>query len=364
MDKKHFEKIKLKEMKQAKIYFICPSSVTPTGGVKQIYKQVDILNKNGFNAVILHEHVKYKNKWFENDTRIEYNKSIFQKIGMYFKFRDRKNIKVNFKKFKIYINSLFDKKIEENSILVFPEIFGSIAHYIEPNHKKVIFNQNCYYTYVAYPKDFDYKKSIYNNPTNIGTIVVSEDSRKYLSYLFPSLNLQRIRLGINENLFHYNSAKKRQIAFMPRKLKEDSFQITNILKQKGILNDWKLVMIDDKSETEVAQIMKESYIFLSFNETEGFGLPPAEAMACGCIVIGYSGLGGKEYFNENFSFQVKDRDVIEFVTKIEKVLRLFDDDEEKCIEMGIEASKFILNKYSLINEENDVVTTWNNLIKK
>ena len=31
------------------IYFICPRNNFPSGGVKQIYKQVDILNANGFN---------------------------------------------------------------------------------------------------------------------------------------------------------------------------------------------------------------------------------------------------------------------------------------------------------------------------
>ena len=34
--------------------------------------------------------------------------------------------------------------------------------------------------------------------------------------------------------------------------------------------------------------------FLSFGHPEGFGLPLAEAGACGCALIGYSGLGGRE----------------------------------------------------------------------
>ena len=36
-----------------KIYFVCPSNAFPSGGVKQIYKQVDILNNGGFNAFVL-----------------------------------------------------------------------------------------------------------------------------------------------------------------------------------------------------------------------------------------------------------------------------------------------------------------------
>ena len=37
--------------------------------------------------------------------------------------------------------------------------------------------------------------------------------------------------------------------------------------------------IENKTEKEVADIMKESAVFLSFNHKEGFGLPPAEAMS-------------------------------------------------------------------------------------
>ena len=35
---------------------------------------------------------------------------------------------------------------------------------------------------------------------------------------------------------------------------------------------------------------------LSFGHPEGFGLPLAEAAACGCALIGYTGLGGREIF--------------------------------------------------------------------
>ena len=42
--------------------------------------------------------------------------------------------------------------------------------------------------------------------------------------------------------------------------------------------------------------MSESLVFLSFGHPEGFGLPVAEAIASGCAVIGYSGLGGRELF--------------------------------------------------------------------
>ena len=46
-----------------KIYFVCPNTTHITGGVKQIYKQVEILNRNGISAYVLLEKKKQSNIW-------------------------------------------------------------------------------------------------------------------------------------------------------------------------------------------------------------------------------------------------------------------------------------------------------------
>jgi len=46
----------------------------------------------------------------------------------------------------------------------------------------------------------------------------------------------------------------------------------------------------------VADILRSSRVFLSFSQREGFGLPPLEALACGCAVVGYHGFGGRALF--------------------------------------------------------------------
>ena len=53
--------------------------------------------------------------------------------------------------------------------------------------------------------------------------------------------------------------------------------------------------IDGLPQEQVAKVLQESLVFLAFGHPEGFGLPIAEAAACGCYVIGYSErLGGGE----------------------------------------------------------------------
>lgn len=267
-----------------------------------------------------------------------------------------------FYKITLVIQSLLPSKLDTNAIFVFPEVFTMSFLKIKKDIQKVVFNQNCYYSFFYNTLEKLPTERQYADQNILATIVVSEDSKNYLSFAIPNIKLYRIRIGIDQNTFYYQPRKKKQIAFMPRKMKEDIIQIFNILKYRNSLQDWLLVSIDNKTEQEVAQILRESHIFLSFNHIEGFGLPPAEAMACGCIVIGYTGRAGEEYFNPDFCYPVSDGDIIDFVRKIEEVLALYEQDPILFLEKQIKASQTILDKYNLENEEQDIVTTWDQIL--
>ena len=354
-----------------RIFFLSPDNKKATGGVKQLYRQVDVLNKNGYEAYILHKKIGHKSNFFKNETNIKYNSKIFNDIVHVIKnkkdLKKIKKIKLNIKKGFKYIINLLKKNYEvsflDSDILVFPEIYGTAISEVKRKLTKLIFNQNCYYSFDHFTINDDTKLVPYMNNNTLATIVASQDAVNYMEYSFPELKLFRIRLGINHLIFNYSNNKKKQIAFMPRKLEEDVVQLINILKCKNNLKDWQLVPIDNKSETEVAQILKESMIFLSFNHREGFGLPPAEAMACGCLVIGYAGNGGNEYFKPEFSYKIMDRNITAFAQKIDDVIRDFEKNSSLLINKGLEASKFILNEYSLINEEQDIIKIWKEIGK-
>lgn len=340
-----------------KIYFICPSNKFPTGGMKQIYKQVDILNNNGFEAYVLLKNKSKNINWFENNSKVAYNKSIFFEL---------KKIQNPTKKY--LIGSLKNKllpKIEESSILVFPEIYGKAIELIAPKNKKVIFNQNCFYTFITSKiDDLFLNTNQYSNAQTLATIVVSNDSKKYINFAFKNANnVFRIRIGINNKLFYNEFNKKKKIAFMPRKLEEDIIQILNILKIRDKINDWEFICIDNKTEVEVAAILRESSIFLSFNHREGFGLPPAEAMACGCVVIGYTGIGGAEYFKSEFSYPIEERNIISFVETIENVILMYAIENDKFNKISAQASEYVSTAYSLENEKKDILFTWDSIIK-
>jgi len=298
----------------------------PTGGAKMLYRHVDVLNKHGFTASVVHAKPGFRFGWFENNTPISYLTHPF---------------------------------VNTSDILVVPEMFGPYLTEIGRGTKKVIYNQNCYCTFQGYSFEAENRQTGYLDKELLATIVVSEDSRSYLEHVFPNLRILRIRHSINPDIF-FNAAstKKRQICFMPRKKQSDALQIINILKFRNVLNSFELVPIHNKPETEVAAILRDSLIYLSTGTAEGFGLPPAEAMACGCIVIGYHGGGGKEYFQPRFSYPIAEGDVLSFARTVERIIRIHDTSPETLAAMGRAAAEYLRTEYSPTVEERDIVSAW------
>ncbi len=231
-------------MMQQKIYFIYPDAKT----LIQLSRQVDHLNKNGFNAIILYKNRHSLHLRFANTLRVEYNTSFFLLI--------KQSVKTG--------------------------------------------------------KWSSLKRAINSNMLAIQRLMTSELG---------------IRIDIDSGKFYYWPQKKKRIAF--RKIKEPIVLVLNLLKYRNSMRKWSLVHIDYKSEEEAVRVRRDSPIFLSFDYFEGFGLSPLEAMACGCIPIAY-------------------------VRKMEKDPNTFYDKQAK-------GSQAILEKYSLENEEQDIVIPWNQI---
>lgn len=305
------------------LLFACPDNPEPSGGVRTIYRHVDLLNRNKIPATILHNRGGFRPAWFEHSTPIAY---------------------------------LNETNAARDDIFVLPEIFGPQLADTLPHVRKVIFNQNAYTTFKGYRIDRDIVTP-YTHPEVIAAICMSEDNRQYLQAAFPKLRLFRLRYSIDPKLFH-PAAKVRRIAFMPRKNAEDAVQVINLLRLRGALRDYEVVPIDKLAEADAARIVRESLIFLSFGYPEGFGLPPAEAMACGCAVIGYHGNGGREFFLPEHSFPVTMGDIQEFVATVERVIVMHRDQPETLKQLTERAAAFIAENYSPQREEQELVSCW------
>lgn len=342
------------------IYFVCPDEKKNSGGVKQIYRQVDILNKNGYHASVLHGKKGFKANWFAHSTHIIYRPYLHYYLKSQKKQNQKKKPAAFFFKILGDVIRFFSPKIEKNALLVFPEIYGPNVHLIERQVEKIIFNQNCYYTFNQFPDQTLLSGSIYDHIKHC--IVVSEDSQNYMQTAFPHLSVHRIKLGINHEVFHYTSQKKLQVAYMPRKRSSEVKQIITILKNRKKITGWELIAIDGVKEKQVAEILKNSSIFLSFNHIEGFGLPPAEAMSCGNIVIGYPGNAGKEYFKPEFSFPIEENNIIDYVLKIEEVCLKLEKNPKWLEEIGQKAAEYVNENYSMNHEEKSILEVWTKIL--
>ena len=341
-----------------KIYFICPNNKLISGGVKQIFRQVEVLNNHGIDAYVLLDK-EPKQWWFKSQAAIAYSPYIYYML-QHILLNRMLTLRRKLKRWRLSKKSV---SIAPNDILVIPEIYGAEFNKILPTNRKIIFNQNCYYTFNIYGITTNHTEINYNTTDILGAIVVSDDSLAYLNYAFPTANVYRIHIGIQKAIFNYNEVKKRQICFMPRKLSEDVTQIVEILKKREALKNWNFVSIDNKTEQEVAQIMKESVFFLSFNHREGFGLPPVEAMACGCYVIGYHGEAGREYLNPEFSTTIEYGNIIAYAKKVEEMVMAFEQAPQSVLDKGRKASEFALNEYSMERQEQDIIHTWKQILK-
>lgn len=307
------------------IYVLCPTHNKPSGGVKKLYRHVDVLNQNGWSASIIHQKPGFRCTWFDNDTKV---------------------------------SCAPDTQLNASDYLVVPEIYGPVIADIQRGIRKVIFNQGCYLTFRGYSLAKKEDVPPYRHPDVIAALVVSEDSKEYLRYVFPELRVCRLHYGIDPSVFRYHPHKRRQIGFMPRRNREDVRQMINALNYREALRDFDLAPIENKSERQTADILQQSLIFLSFSREEGFGLPPAEAMACGCIVIGFHGMGGKEYFKPEHCYPVAQGEIISFVRTVEQVIDIAEHSPELLAEKGRRAALYITQHYSLDREEKDIVQFW------
>jgi glycosyltransferase involved in cell wall biosynthesis len=315
--------------KQHTIFVLCPDDAPPSGGIRRMYRHVDVLNAHGFDARLVHQKRPFRCRWFENSTRVEY----------------------------------FDEmRLRLSDFLVIAEVLGPRIHEIGRGIRTVIFNQNAYYTFRKYSIDPSDMVCSYKSREVVACIAVSEDNCDYLRYAFPELSVHRLHNSVDPAIF-YPRVKQPRICFMPRKHADEAAQVLNIAKFRGLLGGFSVAPIDGASELETARILGESAVFLSFGYPEGCALPPMEAMASGCITIGYHGNGCREYLRSPYAYPIETGDIIGFAKCVEAVLGEWRAEASRLNEMTRVASEFIRGEYSIEREEADIVGIWERIFQ-
>ncbi len=93
--------------------------------------------------------------------------------------------------------------------------------------------------------------------------------------------------------FHPEASRRvaLRVLALPRKNPQDLRRIRDQLAGSGLA----FRLADGLHQRELIAEYRAADIFLATGYPEGFGLPPLEAMACGCAVVGFTGGGAGEF---------------------------------------------------------------------
>ncbi|MGN6487369.1 MAG: glycosyltransferase [Devosia sp.] len=313
---------------QPTVYFLAPDYRTPSGGTMAIYRHVDILNAAGIAAAALHWRRGFRYAWFDNETRV---------------------------------TTLGAARIGRHDLVVASELDVDLLSRLPPGVRHVIFNQSGHLTW---DRGLELVNDHYlTNPDLAAVVTVSDHSRALVRHAFPHLDVRRIHLSLNRDLFYPAPAKRQnRIAYMPRPFRGNAELVLKLLLTRGVLDGWELVPLKGLSHSDVARQLRSTRIFLALSDQEGFGLPAAEAMACGNYVIGHHGYGGREFFDPAFSRAIETADVLAFAKAVEEVLQNDAVDPDWCWLRGQRASAHVLAEYSAERERREVVELYAGLL--
>lgn len=249
------------------VYYLSPVEKSPSGGIKVIYRHVDELNALGIPAAVVHDQDGFRCEWFDNRTNV------------------------------ISAASL---RLEKNDLLVLPECYGPGFGGVPTGVRVVVFNQGPHHMFDRIPLDPDAPGAPYSGLEGLeGILTVSQDGADLLRATIPKVHVAIARNVIDEGVFHPNGGNDvRRISYVPSRRAAELQQLLHLLNARPEISSgkWQLQALHGLSEQSMAGALRDSAIFLSLSDRDGFGLPPAEAMACGAYVVGYPGGGGREFF--------------------------------------------------------------------
>lgn len=254
------------------------------GGIKLAFRHVEILREGGFEALIATPGGELPH-WFETTAPI----------------------------------ADISQVAREEDVLVFPENHhGMLKRFASWPNRKVVFCQNQFMAFRGLAGSDSY--------ADFGVSALICEGRHAADFCrrrFPALPTILMPVLIDGADFHFQSHKRLQIAFAPRKRGLEAAFIHDLFRAANPeFRSIPWVEISGVSEREVAQILKDSALYLSLCRFEAVGMSILEAFACGCMVAGFTGFGAREYTTANNGFWAGEDDCLDCADQLARAARL------------------------------------------
>lgn len=249
-----------------KFYFFIPSLRRVSGGVIVLYRLAYFFKQAGYEVYAVHRGARGWRPWWAKDI----------------------------------LSVVWDRvKLHKKDFWIVPEgWFNALLPGLQSNAKTIVYCQNWAYLFSALPSNCKWQD------LDVDFWAVSQPVAWFIEHTL-GIKTPILRPGIDLNLFNFNFKKNQKeinICYMPRKnsaLARQIIQIFNqIIQKKGISHKINFLKIENLSQEDVAKVFAKAHIFLNTGFPEGCPLPPLEAMASGCLVVGFTGFGGWDYMRQ------------------------------------------------------------------
>lgn len=272
-----------------RILYLAHDTTAPSGGTKVIYDHVALLRASGFDAYVVHSRHGYRYPFYESEVPV-----LWQEDNLAFAPQDHLVVPENFPLAEL-------NRLSGANIHIFVQSFMLLYKNAAPEIWKTLSSADifCPSQYIAdmLKRDLQITPSIIPNAVDP---------------IFRPLE------------------KSRTIAFMPRRMgPEAAFILNHAQMLSESMTTMQPVVIDGMELSQAATILGKAAIYLCTSYLEGFGLPALEAMASGCLVVGFHGFGGSEYARTENGLWLPEVDVLAAARKLVQAVDMYDSAPEK-----------------------------------
>lgn len=314
------------------IYFLCPDLPYPTGGVKQIHLLASYLQDSGQQVRVLYTGSKRPRIWFPSRVTLRLapfwlqERTTWRQRMMASLRQTIRGKRKSVQQPRLTSNEL---PITAADLLVIPEIFASQLMELPSSIPKLILNQNSFLTFHGLTinsngQDHSAVNSLLNTYYRsgvIGQLANSPYGETYQQWAFPGIPIRALELAVDVPTSVPELHDRDQLlVYFPRKSGDICEQVIGILRNRGKLDGWRVKPLENLSEDAVQQLFRQARLYIASSLQEGLGLPPLEAMANGCPVVGFPAWGGDAFLTDTVSRPVRTGDVLALAQTVEECL--------------------------------------------
>lgn len=279
----------------AAFYYLVPDNEKPSWGIGVIYHHVKALVELGYDACVLHQNSSFTLPWLSMDVPVR------------------------------YADEPAMKSLNADDVLVVPEVMAAHPFAAKCKARKILFVQNSGYIFESLPVDAGHRDLGYSAVMVIMPHMVDVVER------FIGLPVFMVQPMVADYFFsgQINMKRSRTIVMYPKFSQIDFAIVNNLLRRKLGSNrlmkavgiHWRIKLLEGLSHRQVAGVFDDAGFFVSLNTFEALNTSVVEAMARGCIVFCYEGVGPRDFLRDGVNaFVFPNNEAYRLVDKMYDVL--------------------------------------------